>query len=90
MLLSVTTFPSVTALYELILIDIQFTTHTCLFVGGTICLVLGLGNAISTQVSRNECVHCIYAYGGPSPWWNETAANIRKSCFFKAHFKKIH
>lgn len=84
-----TTFRFVTALYELILIDIQLSSHACLIVGGTICLLLGLGNAISTEVSRTECVYCIYDYGDPIPWWNDTAAYTRTSCFFRAHFKKI-
>jgi len=60
-----TIFPFVTALYELILIDIQLSSTACLFVGGTICLLLGLGNAISTEVSRTECVYYIYAYDYP-------------------------
>ena len=84
-----TTFPFVTALYELILIDIQLSSHACLVVGGTICLLLGLGNAISTEVSRTECVYCIYACGDPIPWSNDTAVYTRTSCFFRANFKKI-
>ena len=84
-----TAFPFVTALYELILIDIQLPSQVCLFVGGTICLFLGVGNAISTEVSRTECVYRIYAYGDPIPWLNDTAAYTHTSCFFKAHFKKI-
>jgi len=83
------TFPFVTALYELILIDIQLSSYACLFVGGTICLLLGLGNAISTEVSRTECVYYIYAYEDPIPWWNDTAAYTRTSCLFKASFRKI-
>ena len=67
MFLSINNIPSVTALYELILIDIQFTKHTCLFVGGIICVLLGVGNAISTEVSRTECVYFIYANGDSIP-----------------------
>jgi hypothetical protein len=84
-----TTFSFVPALYELILIDIQLSSHACLVVGGTICLLLGLGNAISTEVSRTGCVYCIYTYGDPIPWWNDTAVYTRTSYFFRAHFKKI-
>jgi len=58
--LVLTTFPFVTALYELILIDILWSSQACFFVGGTICLLLGVGNAISTEVSRTECVCRIY------------------------------
>jgi hypothetical protein len=78
-----TTFHFVTALYELILIDIQLSSYACLFIGATICLLLGLGNAISTEVSRTECVYYIYAYGDPIPWWNDTAAYTHTSCFLR-------
>jgi hypothetical protein len=48
------TLSSITAYYELILIDLRFSTTTCLAIAGVIGLVLGLANAISIQVSRNE------------------------------------
>jgi hypothetical protein len=53
-------FSSVTAFYYLIIVDLEFTTYIRQAVGGSICLILGLGNAFSVQVSITE----LRAFGG--------------------------
>jgi hypothetical protein len=47
------TLSSITAFYELILVDLDFPPNISFALGGAICLLLGVGNAISIQVSRS-------------------------------------
>lgn len=46
------TQPPFAAFYELILVDLHFPPHISFSLGGVLCLLLGVGNAISIQVSR--------------------------------------